>query len=400
MPVYLDEIPADAEKIARPLTLRWVICLFIILAIGATLTLWQWTGERSGFAFWFTSLGLPFCLWGLLFSFRRLDYKIDQNGEAGFNYECELIEKNEISRGKRFAWILDKHVQTQAGLSVTSLLVAIDRGIPLMNTVKPRVGNIAVRHSRLTDFDVIPAALEEAMSKAAIRIKSVLEQLPETLECWVMFECDAGLSEQEEAALLQLVVLKSERSLHRLAVSGPACVDYWLDRYWQKPSVLIVLTVSLHPMPKENDAEAITALVFCNRKSHRFPDAVRLHRPQKSRNETLTKNMVHSLCWAEIQPEELKRIWMTGEAVTTLSGLNQACEDNKATLSLTEDIKNIDDVLGFPGKASFWVAIALASEFVQESGTQFIAAHSDPGNDDIWLATITAEERQREVIRE
>nr|WP_154325190.1 PrgI family protein [Pantoea sp. 201603H] len=400
MPVYLDEVPADAEKIARPLTLRWVICLFIILAVGTTLVLWQWTGERSGFVFWFTALGLPFCFWGLLFSFRRIGYKIEQNGEAGWNYECGVIENDEISRGKRFAWILDSYVQTQAGRGVGSLLAAIEQGIPLMNTVKPRVGNIAVRHSRLTEFDGNPDALEEALNKAAIRVKNILEQLPETLECWVMFECDAGLSEQEEATLLHLMVLKSKRSLHRLSVSGPASVDYWLDRYWRKPSVLVVLTVSLRPTPKENDAEAITALVFCNRKSHRFPNAVRLHRPQQSRNETLTHNMMHSLRWAEIQPKGIKGIWMTGEAVTSLPGLNQACEDNKATLSLTEDIKNIDDVLGFPGKASFWAAIALASEVVQESGVQFIAAHSDPRNDDIWLATITAKGRQKEVIRE
>lgn len=400
MPVYLDEVPADAEKIVRPLTLRWVICLFILLIAGTTLTLWKWTDERSGFVFWFTALGLPFCLWGMLFNFRRVGYRIEQKGGAGFNYECDLIESDEISRGRRFAWILDAFVQTQAGRGVGTLLVAIEQGMPVMDTVKPRVGNIAVRHSRLAEFDTNPAALEEALTKAAIRVKNVLEQLPETLECWVMFECDAGLSEQEEAALLQLVMLKSERSLRRLSVNGPACVDYWLDCYWEKPSVLIVLTVSLRSTPEENDAEAITSIVLCNRKSHRFPDAVRLHRPQKSRNETLTHNMMHALRWAEIKPEGIKRIWMTGEGVTSLSGLNQACEDNKTTLSLTDDIKNIDEVLGFPGNASFWIAVALAGEVVQESGVQFIAAHSDPRNDDIWLDTITAEERQKEVIRE
>lgn len=400
MPVYLDEVPPGAKKIARPGTLRWIICLIVILAAGIVLTLLQWTGERSGFSFWFTALGLPLCLWGLLFSFRRIGYKAEQNGEEGWNYECENIEEDEITRGKRFAWILDAYIQTQAGRGVGSLLTAIELGTPLIDTVKPRSGGVAVRHSRLPEFDSSPAALKVAVEKAVIRVKNTLELLPDMLECWLMLECDAGLSGEEEAELIQLITLKSERTLRRLPVDGPAAVDYWLDRYWQKPSALVLLTLSLQPSPVENDAEAITSLVLCNRKSHRFPYAVKFHRPQKSTNETLTHNMAHSMRWAEIGPAEFKNIWMTGKAVTALSGLNQACEENKLTLSLTEDIKDIDSVLGFAGKASPWIAIALASEVVQERGAQFIAAHPDPTNDDIWLATITAEERQKEVIKE
>jgi len=400
MPVYLNDVPADAKVIARPLTMRWIIGLIIILMIGITLTLWQWTGERNGFVFWFTALGLPFCLWGVLFSCRRIGYKIGKNGEAGWNYECEVIKNDEIYRGKRFAWVLDTCVQTQAGHGVKSLLTVIDQGIPLMDTIKPRVGNLAVRHSRLTEFDQNPAALETVINKAAIRVKSVLERLPETLEYCIVFESDAGLSEQEEATLLHLIMLKSERSLYRLSVSGPACVDYWLDHHWHRPSALIVLTLTLRPTPKENDAEAITAMILCNRKSHLFPDAVRLHRPQKSHTDNLTQNMTHCLLWAQIHPEEITGIWMTGEAVTSSPGLNQACENNRATLSLTEDIKNIDQIIGFSGKSSFWIAVALAGEVVQEKGVQLIAAHSDPNNDDVWLATITAQERQKEVNRE
>lgn len=400
MPVYLNDVPSDVDKIARPHTIRWVIALFIMLVVGVTLTFWQWGGERRGFVFWFTATGLPFSLWGLLLSFRRVGYNIEQNGAAGWNYECECIKDNEIARGKRFAWILDAYVETQAGRGVKSLLTAIEQGFPLLSTVKPRAGNIAVRHSRLIEFDQNPAAIEEAINKAAMRVKSLLELLPESLECWLMLECDAGLSEQEESTLFHLMKSKTRRTLCRLPICGPACVDYWLDHHWQKPSVLVVLTLTLRPEPQENDAEAITVMVFCNRKSHRFPDAVKLHRPQKSHNETLTQNMLHSLLWAETQPQNVKNIWMTGEAVTALSGLNQACETNKATLSLTEDIKNIDEILGFSGKSSFWTAVALAAEVVQEKGVQFIAAQNDASNADIWLTTVTAEERQKEVNRE
>lgn len=141
-------------------------------------------------------------------------------------------------------------------------------------------------------------------------------------------------------------------------------------------------------------------MVLCNRKSHRFPDAVRLHRPQKSSPETLTHNMAHALRWAELSPDEIKGIWITGEVVTDRPGLNQSCEDNKLTLSLTDGIKNIDATLGYAGQASPWIAVALAAGKVSEQGAQLVAAQPDPGCDDIWLTSMTAEEREKDVNRE
>lgn len=66
-------------------------------------------------------------------------------------------------------------------------------------------------------------------------------------------------------------------------------------------------------------------------------------------------------------------------------------------LSLTDDVKVIDNVLGFAGKASPWIAVALAGRVVQSKGAQLIAAHPEKVRDEIWIATITAEERQKDL---
>ncbi len=71
MPVWLDAIPEKATKIARPSPRRWLLFLAFVMLGGVALTLWSWTSERTGFAFWFTALGLPFCTWGLIFGLRR-----------------------------------------------------------------------------------------------------------------------------------------------------------------------------------------------------------------------------------------------------------------------------------------------------------------------------------------
>ncbi|MFI8418319.1 hypothetical protein ACQKDS_13985 [Serratia sp. NPDC078593] len=400
MPIYLDEVPDDVDNIPPPVTLRWLVFLIVALLTGVLLTLWQWTGERSGVSFWFTALGLPFCIWGSLLVFRHVGYRLEFNRDVGWNHECQSLKNTEIERGQRFAWVLDTYVKTPAGRGTGSLYAAMEQAAPLLKTATPRAGGIPVRHCPMTDFDSDPLALEKNLEKVAARLKNTLARLPETLPCWLMFECDAGLTAEKEAEILQLLAQKSGRELRRLSAHGMSALDNWLDNCWDKPSVFIALAISLRPSPQENDAEAIAFMVLCNRKSHQFPEAVRQHRPQRSDHEALTKNMKHALRWADLNPSSVTRIWITGEAVTDRPGLNKACEDNVLTLSLTEDIKNIDTVLGFAGLASPWIAAALAAGAAQEQGAQMIAAHPEPGSDNIWLASITAEERQKDVIRE
>lgn len=400
MPIYLDEVPDNTDGIPHPVRLRWVIFLLVIMLSGVVLTLWQWSGDRRGITFWFTALGLPFCLWSILAVFRHLGYRLELNGEAGWNYECYDLEETEISRGSRFAWVLDTWVHTPAGRGTGSLSAAMALGTPLLKTAKPRTGGEAIRHARITDFDSDPEALTKAIEKAALRINKTLASLPENLPCWLMFDCDADLSVENEADLLQLIVEKSGRALRQIPGQGMNALDHWLDHHWASPSSLVVLTISLRTFPQENDAEAISSMVLCNRKSHQYPDAVRLHRPQKSIPETLTHNMMHSLRWAKLSPDAIRGIWITGEAVTDTPALYQSCEENKLTLKLTDGIKSIDTTLGYAGQSSPWIAVVLAADKVSAQGAQLVAAQPDRGSDDIWLASITAEEQEKDVIRE
>ncbi len=85
MPVWLDAIPEKAPKVARPGTGRWLLFLAFVMLAGIALTLWCWTSERTGFVFWFTALGLPFCTWGLIFGLRRFAYKAEQVGAESRN---------------------------------------------------------------------------------------------------------------------------------------------------------------------------------------------------------------------------------------------------------------------------------------------------------------------------
>lgn len=121
MPVWLDAIPEKAPKVVRPGTGRWLLFLAFVMLVGIALTLWCWTSERTGFVFWFTALGLPFCTWGLIFGLRRFAYKAEQVGAESRNVEREALIDSEILRGQRCAWILGTHINAGVMGNMTAL---------------------------------------------------------------------------------------------------------------------------------------------------------------------------------------------------------------------------------------------------------------------------------------
>ncbi len=101
MPVWLDAIPEKAPKVARPGTGRWLLFLAFVMLVGIALTLWCWTSERTGFVFWFTALGLPFCT-GAYFRLTPVCLQSRTGGAESRNVERALID-SEILRGQRCA---------------------------------------------------------------------------------------------------------------------------------------------------------------------------------------------------------------------------------------------------------------------------------------------------------
>ncbi|HGL4082652.1 TPA: hypothetical protein ACKE1H_003515, partial [Klebsiella pneumoniae] len=152
MPVWLDAIPEKAPKAARPGTGRWLLFLAFVMLGGIALTLWCWTSERTGFVFWFTALGLPFCTWGLIFGLRRFAYKAEQVGAESRNVEREALIDSEILRGQRCAWILGTHIQAPAGNKADDLLKAMKVAAPVIDFSCPRGCDKPVRYAALPEY--------------------------------------------------------------------------------------------------------------------------------------------------------------------------------------------------------------------------------------------------------
>ncbi|ELN2579113.1 hypothetical protein RY966_004934 [Enterobacter kobei] len=400
MPVLLDAIPDKAAKVPRPDTRRWLLFLAFVMLGGIALTLWNWTTERTGFIFWFTALGLPFCSWGLLFSLRRFAYKAEQVGAESRNLEREALIENEICRGQRCAWVLDTSVQHLSGNSPGALVKAVNRAIPFSESSTPRGSTSAIRYAALSSFQTdLDAELISATSTLVVRIQSIAGTLPEDIPCCLMLDCDDDIRPRLEEHFRNELTARTGRVFRLLSDKGLAAFDRWLDKRWDAPGILAAVTFSLPALSDEGDADAITLVVLSNRKAAGYPNAVCLHRPEKGQETRLEKTLGRALLWAATVPGELKAAWHTGPVLSSSSGWNKACEDNGVTFSLSEDNRSIDPTLGYAGPAASWLAIILASAVCAENGAQVITAQPAADKDDIWVAVITKEEVRKGTTR-
>ncbi|ELN9421824.1 MULTISPECIES: hypothetical protein [Enterobacter] len=393
MPVWLDAIPEQAPKVARPGTLRWVLFLAFLMLGGIALTLWCWTSERTGFVFWFTAMGLPFCTWGLLFGLRRFAYKAEQVGAESRNVEREALIDSEILRGQRCGWILGTHIQAPAGNKTDDLLEVMKLAAPAIDFSHPRGCDKPVRYAALTEYQTdLSKALKAAVTKLTTRVDVIVQPLPPELPCWLMLDCDSDLHPLVEEQLKADLSLKTGRIFRLMPGKGLGAFDAWLDKRWDNPGILVAITLSLPASPREEDADAVSMVVLSNRKAHAWPDALRLHRPERGTETTLTKTLNRALLWAKTLPNELKGSWISGPTLTSGSGWNNACEESGVEFSLSEDNSSIDPVLGYTGHGAPWVAITLADAAFEQRGVQVIAAQPAADKDDIWVAVITKEE--------
>lgn len=397
MPVWLDAIPEKAPKVARPGTGRWLLFLAFVMLGGIALTLWCWTSERTGFVFWFTALGLPFCTWGLIFGLRRFAYKAEQVGAESRNVQRETLINSEILRGQRCAWILGTYIQAPAGNKTDDLLEAMKVAAPAIDFSRPRGCDKPVRYAALTEYQFdLTKALTAAVTKLTTRVEGIVQPLPSELPCWLMLDCDSDLYPLVEEQLKAELSLKTGRTFRLMSGKGLSAFDAWLDKRWDNPGILVAITLSLPASPREEDADAVSMVVLSNRKARAWPDALRLHRPEKGAETTLTKTLTRALLWAKTRPDELKGSWISGPTLTMGSSWNNACEASGVEFSLSEDNFSIDPVLGYTGRAAPWAAITLADAAFDQRGVQVIAAQPAADKDDVWIAVITKEEVSKE----
>ncbi|OKA17162.1 hypothetical protein BOH74_23225 [Pseudomonas versuta] len=402
MPVRLDQVPALAPRPARPRGWLWLGVLPLLLLLAGTAFLFGTQAWRQqSVSFWGLALGLPLLVWCLLGFARVLLYFGQQQVADGWDKAREEDLINKVRRGRRVQQVLAVSMHTalqepggfpaaqrDALLSGTSALVA-----------QPSVpGGAALRQSRLSgDTDEGPEhLLLRVLTQVLADLAQPLTQLPDDTPLSLLLEVESGLAQN----LLQRVWRQawSESGIRQSTVpvegGGLKALDQWLDHRIGDQALLLVVAFQFMPQQPEGTAEAMVGLLLGNRLTQStLPSIACLHRPEQERQPTadaLLHAARQSLDWVPLDAPSIKQTWRVAVAAQRDADVSSVMAAVPLPAKYSEGACNLDTVLGHPGKASPWLAIAAATQSIQcGAGPQFIFSGGYGVDTGLWSTVVT-----------
>ena len=404
MPVRLDQVPALAPRPARPRSWLWLgifPLLLLLLGVGGTFLLGTQTLRQEPVNFWGLALGVPLLGWSLLSFGRVLLYFGQQQVADGWDKarEEDLIRK--VRRGRRVQQVLGVSLHTalrEAGaLSATQLNALLD-GVKTLKAQPSRQGQSVLRHSRIVgDTDEVPElALHRVLTQMLADLAPTLTQVPDATPLALLLEVGSTLPENvwqrvwrqawSESGIRQSTVLVEEDGLEAL--------DQWLDNRIGVQALLLVVAVQFAPQQPEGTAEAAVGLLFGNRLTQTvLPSMAYLHRPEQEREPTtdaLLYATSQALGWVPLDAQSIEQTWRVGVDTQRDIALTTVLADVPLPAKPNQGFCNLDTVLGHPGKASPWLAIAAATQSIQcGAGPQFILSGGDCVDTGLWSTVVT-----------
>ena len=402
MPVRLDQVPALAPRPARPRGWLWLGVLPLMLLLAGTAFLFGTQAWRQQpVSFWGLALGLPLLVWCLLGFARVLLYFGQQQVADGWDKAREEDLINKVRRGRRVQQVLAVSLHT--ALQEPGGLPAAQRDALLSGTsalvAQPSVpGGAALRQSRLSgDTDEGPEhLLLRVLTQVLADLAQPLTQLPDDTPLALLLEVESGLAQN----LLQRVWRQawSESGIRQSTVpvegGGLKALDQWLDHRIGDKALLLVVAFQFMPQQPEGTAEAAVGLLFGNRLTQTvLPSMAYLHRPEQEREPTtdaLLYATSQALGWVPLDAQSIEQTWRVGVDTQRDADVSSVMAAVPLPAKYSEGVCNLDTVLGHPGKASPWLAIAAATQSIQcGAGPQFIFSGGDCVDTGLWSTVVT-----------
>ena len=402
MPVRLDQVPALAPRPARPRGWLWLGVLPLMLLLAGTAFLFGTQAWRQQpVSFWGLALGLPLLVWCLFGFARVLLYFGQQQVADGWDKAREEDLINKVRRGRRVQQVLAVSLHT--ALQEPGGLPAAQRDALLSGTsalvAQPSVpGGAALRQSRLSgDTDEDPEhLLLRVLTQVLADLAQPLTQLPDDTPLGLLLEVESGLAQN----LLQRVWRQawSESGIRQSTVpvegGGLKALDQWLDHRIGDQALLLVVAFQFMPQQPEGTAEAAVGLLFGNRLTQTvLPSMAYLHRPEQEREPTtdaLLYATSQALGWVPLDAQSIEQTWRVGVDTQRDADVSSVMAAVPLPAKYSEGVCNLDTLLGHPGKASPWLAIAAATQSIQcGAGPQFIFSGGDCVDTGLWSTVVT-----------
>lgn len=398
MPVRLDQIPGRAPRPAPPRVWLWLVLLPLLLvaAIGVA---WAWdiaAWRERPLNYWAQASGLALLLWSLLSFVRGLVHLGQQRAADGCDQAREEDSLRKTRRGRRSQQVLGVSVHTglrEAGQSPAAQLHAFLSGAQALQSQAPRQGGDPVRHSYLPYDPHEPPeqVLLQVLNQVLADLAQALVHLADDTPVALLLEIDSGLPESVLRRVWRHAWSESgiRQSASPLDSSGLAALDHWLDQRIADRGLLMVVAVQFSPQPLEGTADAAVGVLLGNRLTQNtLPALAYLHRPELAREptaEALLPAVKQALNWVSLDAKAIQYVWRAGIASALDAAINTVLAQVSMPANAPQGLCNLDTLLGHPGVASPWLAIAAATQNLEfGAGPQFIFSADNCGQTGPW----------------
>lgn len=404
MPVRLDQIPALAPRPLRPRLWLWLgvlPLLLLLLGVCGTFLFGTQALRQQPLGFWGLAVGVPLLGWCLLSFGRVLLYLGQQQVADGWDKarEKDLVQK--VRRGRRVQQVLGVSLYTalrEPEASSAVQLNALLDGFKALKAQPTRQDQSVQRHSRVAgETDEVPElALQRVLTQVLADLTPTLKQLPDDTPLALLLEVDSVLPENVWRRVWRQVWSESgiRQSTAPVEGGGLEALDQWLDQRIGDQALLLVVALQFMPQQPEGTAEVAVGLLFGNRLTqHILPSMAYLHRPEQEREPTTDALLYaahQALDWVPVDAQSIEQTWRVGIDAQRDTALTTVLADAPLPAKPNQGFCNLDTLLGHPGKASPWLAIAAATQAIQcGAGPQFIISGGGCVDTGLWNTVLT-----------
>jgi len=350
--------------------------------------------------FWSLTLGVPLLGWCALGGGRALLYLGERAVADGWDQarEEDLIQKTR--QGRRFLRVLNVDLHTALrvpGEEPAVQLEALQSGSKVQRVQPSRLASSSC-HSRLPGDAVeeLEPVLLHTLQQLLGELAPTLAQLPAHTPLALLLEGDSGLSGPawdrtwaqawQASAIRQVPVSLEGDGLHVL--------DHWLDQRFDERTVLLVIAFQLAPRQPEGTAEVVAGLLLGNPLAQTILAPIAfLHRPEQERqpcSDALRDTATQALAWVPLEAESIQHVWRAGVNAQRHAALTSVSTQLAIPMEHEQGLRDLDAVLGNPGKASPWLAIVAATQAIQVgSEAQFIFSGNGCADSRLWNMALT-----------
>ncbi|WP_044872360.1 hypothetical protein [Pseudomonas sp. LFM046] len=399
MPVRLDKVPAALDEPSTPRVWLWGLSLPALMALGVVLALWLGPDALTQYSlhFWWWALGAPVLVWCGAVFWRGLLYLGQLSVVEGWNEAREVDLTQRMRRGRRSQQVLAVSLQTalrapEADGQAQRISLLAKNGGALRTQAGWR--GQQRRHSRLPwlEHENEHQLLQRVLSTLLGELADTLAAFPPEVPVSLLLEMNSELSSELMDRLWRESLEQSgiRQAITRIDGSGLAAIDHWLDQRIRDRALLLVVAIQVAPPVLEGAAEAAVGLLFGNRLTQDvLPPRAYLHRPERARERTPAGALTaafQALDWVPLPGTSIGRVWITGADAAHGAVITTVMEKASLPAQASHDL---GELLGNPGNAAPWVAIAAAVEATaSEAVPHFIFSVDREEDVGLWCSVV------------